>query len=74
MCGQIFIGMEDTYVYDTIADYELKLIRDALQRGQVTGGDRFQQEISKKLGIRLSNQGPGRPKKVKNSFSPFLPI
>lgn len=55
-----------TYVYDTIADYELKLIRDALQRGQVTGGDKFQQEISKKLGIRLSNKGPGRPKKVKN--------
>lgn len=55
-----------TYVYDTIADYELKLIRDALQRGQVTGGDKFQQEISKNLGIRLSNKGPGRPKKVKN--------
>ena len=54
------------YVSDTIADYELKLIRDALQRGQVTGGDKFQQEISKKLGIRLSNKGPGRPKKVKN--------
>ena len=55
-----------TYVYDTIADYQLKLIRDALQRGQVTGGDKFQQEISKKLGIRLSNKGPGIPKKVKN--------
>jgi putative transposase len=54
------------YVSDTIADYQLKLIRDALQRGQVTGGDTFQQEISKKLGIRLSNKGPGRPKKVKN--------
>jgi hypothetical protein len=30
-----------------IADYELKFIRDALQRGQVTGGNKFQQEISK---------------------------
>ncbi len=52
------------YVYDTIPDYELKLIRDALQRGQVTGGDRFRREVSDKLGIRLSNKGPGRPQKA----------
>ena len=55
-----------TYVYDTIPDYELQLIRDALQRGQVTGSDKFRHEISNKLGIRLSNKGPGRPRKTKN--------
>lgn len=54
------------YLFDTIDDYERKLIREALQCGQVTGGDKFQQEISEKLGIRLSNKRPGRPKKVKN--------
>ena len=53
------------YLTETIPDYELKLIRDALQRGQVTGGDRFRKEISGRLGIRLSNKGPGRPKKAK---------
>ncbi len=51
------------YLTETIPDYELKLIREALQRGQVTGGDRFRQEISNRLGIRMSNKGPGRPRK-----------
>ena len=36
------------YVFATIPDYELKLIREALQGGQVTGGGKFRQEISKK--------------------------
>ncbi len=49
------------YVLGTVSDYELKMIRGALQRGQVTGGDRFRKEISERLGIRLSNKGPGRP-------------
>jgi len=53
------------YLLDTIPEYELKLIREALQRGQVTGGDRYRQEISKRLGIRLSSKGPGRPKVLK---------
>jgi putative transposase len=53
------------YVRDTIPDGELKLIREALQRGQLTGGERFRREVSEKLGIRISNNGPGRPKKVK---------
>ncbi len=51
------------YVADTIAESETKLIRDALQRGQLTGGERFRAEISSRLGIRISNKGPGRPKK-----------
>ena len=51
------------YVLDTIPDYEIKLIREALQRGQLTGGDRFREDIAKRIGIRFSNRGPGRPKK-----------
>jgi len=50
------------YVRDTILEGELKLIREALQRGQLTGGERFRREDSKRLGIRISNKGPGRPK------------
>ena len=53
------------YVLGTVPDYELKLIRDSLQRGQLTGSDRFREEIFLQLGIRFSNKGPGRPKKVK---------
>ncbi len=51
------------YVAGTIPEGEIKLIREALQRGQLTGGDRFLQEISNRLGIRISNKGSGRPKK-----------
>lgn len=52
------------YVLGTVADYEVKLIREALQRGQLTGTDRFREEIFLQLGIRFSNKGPGRPKKI----------
>ena len=52
-----------TYLESTIPEEELLLIRGALQRGQVTGGDRFRQAIEKKLGIRLSNKKQGRPRK-----------
>ncbi len=51
------------YVLGTVSEYEIKLIRDALQRGQLTGSERFRAQTEKKLGIRLSNMKPGRPKK-----------
>lgn len=51
------------YIYDNIPEGEIKLIRDALQRGQLTGSEQFRQEISQRLGIRISNKGPGRPLK-----------
>jgi putative transposase len=53
------------YVLGTIPEDEIKLIREALQRGQLTGGDRFRQKIEKKLGIRISNKKQGRPMKEK---------
>jgi putative transposase len=53
------------YVLGTVPEYEIKLIREALQRGQLTGSDRFRDEVEKKLGIRVSNKKPGRPKKQK---------
>lgn len=51
------------YVLDSVPEYEIKLIREALQKGQVTGSDRFRKEIEKKLGIRISNKKQGRPRK-----------
>ena len=51
------------YVCGTIPEGEIKLIRDALQRGQLTGSEQFRQEISQRMGVRFSNKGPGRPQK-----------
>jgi len=52
-------------VLATLPDYELKLIREMLQRGQLTGGDHFRKEFEKELGIRISNKKQGRPRKKK---------
>ncbi len=45
---------------------ELELIRKSLQRGQLTGGDRFIDEVEGKLEKRIEFRGPGRPRKLKN--------
>jgi len=43
------------YLYDTIPVYEVELIREAIRRGQATGGERFLQEVSQRLGQRIAN-------------------
>jgi REP-associated tyrosine transposase len=40
---------------------ETKLIRDAVQRGQLTGDNRFQNQVAKIIGKRVEARGPGRP-------------
>ena len=55
----------EEYVLATHPDYELKLIREVLQRGHLAGGDHFRKEVEKKLGIRISNKKQGRPRKKK---------
>ncbi|UVK98433.1 transposase [Pseudomonas sp. B21-048] len=40
---------------------ELRLIRDALQRGQLTGNSRFTDEIERITGVRVSQRARGRP-------------
>jgi putative transposase len=40
---------------------ELELIRDSLQRGQLTGSSRFVNEIEHITGLRIIARGPGRP-------------
>ena len=49
-------------IKDSIPEHELKVIREAVQRGQLTGSGRFQRDICKKYGIKVSNNGRGRPK------------
>jgi putative transposase len=42
---------------------ERKLIREAVQRGQLTGSSRFTREVAGIVGRRVERRGPGRPAK-----------
>lgn len=42
---------------------ERDLIREAVQRGQLTGADRFTEEVAGILGRRMERRGQGRPRK-----------
>ena len=51
-----------TFVKQSISSEEIKTIREALQRGQLTGIPRFVDEVEKVAGIRIENRGRGRPR------------
>jgi putative transposase len=51
------------FVEDGIPKAELALIRGALQRGQLTGSDRFVDEVESILGLRIESRKQGRPRK-----------
>lgn len=53
------------WLRQSIPEGEWQLIREATQRGQLAGSGKFIDEISGKLGRRLSSRGPGRPRKEK---------
>jgi putative transposase len=53
------------WLKETVPESEWKLIREAVQRGQLTGNRKFEREVSKKLGQRIEFRGPGRPRKEK---------
>lgn len=46
------------------SDEENQLIRDALQRGQLTGNSRFVDEVERISGVRIERRGQGRPSKL----------
>ena len=52
------------WVKGTIPEGEWSLIRQALQRGQLTGSSRFVDEIEKKIARRVKFRGQGRPSKT----------
>lgn len=54
------------WVQADVSGSELRHIRESLQYGHPTGGDRFRNEIEEKLGIRLALNKRGRPRKPKN--------
>ena len=51
------------FVMAAITEEEWRLMRQAIQRGQLTGTERFTEEVAAKIGKRIALQGQGRPKK-----------
>jgi putative transposase len=45
------------------------LNREAVQRGQLTGNDRFREQVAKIIGKRIECRGPGRPSGSNNHFA-----
>ena len=52
------------YLQTSIPSGEWELIRAAVQRGQLTGNDRFTEEIAAIVGRRVERRGRGRPAKA----------
>lgn len=48
----------------SISESELKLIRESVQRGQLTGDGSFVEEVANMLGRRIEMRGQGRPNKA----------
>ena len=42
---------------------DIKFIRAALKRGQLTGSGQFVDEVEQRSGLRVEQRGPGRPKR-----------
>lgn len=57
------------FLRSTIPGGEWELIRDAVQRGQLTGTDRFTDEVAGILGRRVERRGQGRPAKARGAQS-----
>jgi putative transposase len=51
------------FVYSAIPVGEWDLIREALQRGQLTGSQRFVDQVEAILGRRIEHRKQGRPRK-----------
>lgn len=49
------------FVEASVPDRELSLMREALQRGQLTGNKRFVDEVERVIGCRIEHRRPGRP-------------
>ena len=55
------------FVYERTPDKEICLIRQALRRGQLTGNNRFIDEVEKIMGRRVEFRAQGRPAKADDS-------
>jgi putative transposase len=56
------------FLQQSISDEEKETILGAVQRGQLTGGEAFVDEIEFRMNRRIELRGRGRPRKEKNNF------
>jgi putative transposase len=56
------------YVQEIVPGAETKLIRKAAARNQLTGSNRFVDEIERRTGMRVESRGRGRPKNKSGTF------
>ena len=49
------------FVEQGVPEPELSLMREALQRGQLTGNQRFVDEVEQIIDVRVERRRPGRP-------------
>ncbi|PYF99994.1 putative transposase [Thioalkalivibrio sp. ALE21] len=49
------------FVEQGVPQQELTLMREALQRGQLTGNQRYADEVEQTIGCRIERRRPGRP-------------
>ena len=52
----------EAFIRQAVPADEIRLIRDALQRGQLTGTSRFVDEVEQIVGVRIEQRGQGRPR------------
>jgi len=52
------------WVLSAILEGEWELIHSAARRGQLTGGSKFYDVVTEKLGQRIEARKPGRPRAV----------
>ena len=52
----------ETFVRQAVPTDEIRLIRDALQRGQLTGTSHFMDKVERIVGVRIEQRGQGRPR------------
>jgi hypothetical protein len=63
------------FVQSAIPAGEWELIREALQREQLTGTERFSDEIETIIGRRIENRKQGRPRKDPRKYiCPLFPV
>jgi len=54
-----------------VAGRETRRIRNTSRRGQLTGAQRFVEEIAARDGRRIAVRGQGRPRRTENKSVPF---
>jgi len=50
------------FVKQSVSSDETRIIREALQRGLLTGTARFIEEVERIAGVRIERRGQGRPR------------